>query len=323
MRRREFIAGLGGAAAWPLVAHAQNQLPSKLWRVGYLSASSATDFTVALFNDFKLKLQELGYVAGKNVQFDVRRADFDYAKLPALATELVSLAPSVLIGVGPPATSALQQATSSIPIVMIAIPDPIGSGFVRSFARPGGNITGNSDMSVELAPKSLDLLHVVVPNARRVAILTRSYSLQRAKVEAVKAAAEALGLTTFLVPTPTELDDAFTAIQNENSDALIVIADSRIDRKIVELANASRLPAIYQINDYVDIGGLLGYGPNGSWMWPNAAIYVDKILRGARPADLPVEQPAQLELRVNLKTAKALGLTIPDSVLIRADKVIE
>jgi putative ABC transport system substrate-binding protein len=323
MKRRAFISGLGSAAAWPLTLRAQNAPPGKIWRVGYLSGSSATDFSLALFNAFRLKLQELGYVEGKNLRLDVRRAEFDYARLPALAAELISLTPDVFVGVSPPATTALQQATSSIPIVMVAIPDPIGSGFVKSLAHPGGNITGNSDMSVELAPKSLDLLHVIVPNAKRIAVLTMSYSLQKAKVDAVRTAAEALGLTTFLVPTPMDLDNAFTAIQSENCDALIVIADGRTSRKIVELANAARLPAIYQINDYVDMGGLLGYGPNASWMFPNAAIYVDKILRGVHPADLPVEQPTELELRVNLKTAKALGLAIPDSVLIRADKVIE
>jgi putative ABC transport system substrate-binding protein len=323
VNRRAFITAVGGAAAWPLTLRAQNAPPGKIWRVGYLSGSSTTDFSLALSNAFRLKLQELGYVEGKNLRLDVRRAEFDYTRLPALAAELISLTPDVLVGISPPATTALKQATSSIPIVMVAIPDPIGGGFVKSFAHPGGNITGNSDMSVELAPKSLDLLHVVVPNAKRIAVLTMSYSLQRAKVDAVRTAAEALGLTTFLVPTPTDLDSAFKAIQNENCDALVVIADGRLNRKIVELANASRLPAIYQIIDYVDIGGLLGYGPDGSWMFPNAAIYVDKILRGVRPADLPVEQPTELELRVNLKTAKALRLTIPDSVLIRADKVIE
>jgi putative ABC transport system substrate-binding protein len=323
MKRREFIAGLGGAAAWPLVARGQHLSQSKTWRVGYLSVSSATNFSVAIFNAFKVKLQELGYVEGRNIQFDVRRAEFDYGKLPALAAELVSLKPDVIVGLSAPAATALQHATTTIPIVMVAIADPIGSGLVQSFAHPGGNITGNSDMSVELAPKSLDLLHVVVPSAKRIAILTMSYSQQRVKVEEVRAAAKALGLTTFLVPSPTDLNNAFTAIQNENCDALVVIADSRIERKIVELANTARLPAIYQINDYVNMGGLLGYGPDGSWMWPNAAMYVDKILKGARPADLPVEQPTQLELRVNLKTANELGLTIPDSVLIRADEVIE
>ena len=323
MKRRAFIAGLGSAAAWPVVTRGQHLSQPKIWRVGYLSVSSATNFTVAIFNAFKSKLQELGYVDGKSIQFDVRRAEFAYAKLPALAAELVSFAPDVVVGLGTPAAMALQHATATIPIVMVAIADPIGSGLVQSFAHPGGNITGNSDMSVELASKSLDLLHVVVPNAKRIAILTMSYSQQRAKVEEVRAAAEALGLTTLLVPNPTDLDNAFTAIQNENCDALFVIADFRIERKIVELANTARLPAIYQINDYVNMGGLLGYGPNGSWMWPNAALYVDKILKGVRPADLPVEQPTQFELRVNLKTAKALGLTIPDSVLIRANEVIE
>ena len=260
---------------------------------------------------------------GKNLRLDVRRAEFDYARLPALATELVSLTPDVLVGVSPPATAALQHATSSIPIVMVAIPDPIGSGFVKSLAHPGGNITGNSDLTIDLAAKSLELLHLAVPNAKRIAILTMSYALQKAKVEEARVAAKALGLATFTVPNPINLDDAFATIQTENCDALIVIADSRIDRKIVELANASRLPAFYQINDYVDMGGLLGYGPNAAWMFSQAAIYVDKILRGVRPADLPVEQPTQLELRVNLKTAKGLGLTIPDSILVRADKIIE
>ena len=212
--RRAFIAGLGSAAAWPVVARGQNSTPGKIWRVGYLSVSSTTNFTVALLNKIKLKLQELGYVEGKNIQFDVRRAEFDYAKLAALATELVSLGPDVIVGAGAPAATTLQQATSTIPIVMIAIADPIGSGLIKSFAHPGGNITGNSDMSVELAPKSLDLLHVVVPNARRIGVLTMSYSLQRAKVEEVRAAAEALGITTFIAPTPTDLDNAFAAIQN-------------------------------------------------------------------------------------------------------------
>jgi len=323
MNKREFIAGLGGAASWPALVRAQHLSQTKIWRVGYLSVSSTTNFSVAIFNAFKAKLQELGYVEGRNVQFDVRRAEFDYAKLPTLAAELVSLIPDVIVGLSAPAATALQHATATIPIVMVAISDPIGTGLVQSFAHPGGNITGNSDMSVDLAPKSLDLLHAVVPNAKRIAVLTLSYSLQRAKVDDVRVAAEELGLTTFIVPTPADLDNAFIAIQNANCDALIVIADSRIERKIVDLANTARLPAIYQIIDYVNLGGLLGYGPEGSWMWPNAAIYVDKILKGARPADLPVEQPARLELRVNLKTAKALGLSIPDNVLIRADEVIE
>jgi putative ABC transport system substrate-binding protein len=169
IKRRAFIATLGGAAAWPVVARAQQQvIAGKIWRVGYLSVSSATNFALALFDAFKLKLQELGYVEGRNLQIDVRRAEFDYARLPIRAAELISLRPDVLIGLSPPATAALQQATSSIPIVMAAIPDPIGSGFVKSLAHPGGNITGNSDMSVDLAPKSLDLLHGVVPTAKRI-----------------------------------------------------------------------------------------------------------------------------------------------------------
>jgi putative tryptophan/tyrosine transport system substrate-binding protein len=326
MRRREFIAALGGAAAWPVVARAQNSAPVKIWRVGYLTLSSATDFSVSLFNAFRLKLQDLGYFEGKNLRLDMRRAEGDLTRLPALATELVSLGPDVIVVGGTPATRAVQHATSSIPIVMIAIADPIGEGFIKSFANPGGNITGNSDLSIDLAAKSLELLHLAFPNAKRVAVLAASYSSLKAKVEEAKIAAEPLGLTIIpvMVPTPADLDGAFATIHNESCDALLMLADARlVNRKLIELSNASRLPAVSQIIDFVDMGGLMGYGPDGSWMFPQAAIYVDKILRGTPPADLPVELPTKLELRINLKTAKALGLTIPDSILARADKVIE
>jgi putative tryptophan/tyrosine transport system substrate-binding protein len=326
MKRRAFIAGVGAAAIWPLVARAQNAPPGKIWRVGYLTVAPATDFSVSLFNAFRLKLQDLGYSEGKNLRLDVRRGEGDLTRLPALAAELVSLAPDVIVVGGTPATRAVQQATSSIPIVMIAIADPVGEGFIKSFARPGSNITGNSDLSIDLSAKSLELLHVAFPSAKRICVLTASYSSLKAKLEETKVAAEPLGLTIVpvMVPTPADLDDAFATIRNESCDALLMLADARlVNRRLVELSDASRLPAVSQIIDFVNMGGLMGYGPDGSWMFPQAAICVDKILRGTRPADLPVEFPTKLELRINLKTAKALGLAIPDSILARADEVIE
>jgi ABC-type uncharacterized transport system substrate-binding protein len=323
MKRRTFIAGLGGAAAWPVVARGQQ---SKVWRVGYLTPASADDeVSVALFDAFRLKLLDLGYVEGKNLRLDLRRAEGDYTRLPTLAVELVSLAPDVIAGTSSPATAALQRATSSIPIVMTAINDPIGLGFVKSLARPGGNITGLSNLIADFTAKSFELLHVAVPNAKRVAVLTSPNPLHEAVVKEAYTIAGAMGLT--IVPvmarTPADLNDAFSAMHKETCDAVVVLSDPRTSRKIVELANEWRLPAIYQATGFADMGGLLTYSANFPEMFQRAAVYVDKILRGASPADLPVEQPPRLELQVNLKTAKALGLTIPDSILVRADRVIE
>jgi putative ABC transport system substrate-binding protein len=323
MRRRAFIVGLGGAAALPMVARGQQ---SKVWRVGYLTPASADDeVSVGLFDVFRLKLRDLGYVEGKNLRLDLRRAEGDYTRLPTLAVELVSLAPDVIAGTSSPATAALQRATSSIPIVMTAINDPIGLGFVKSLARPGGNITGLSNLSADFTAKSFELLHVAVPNAKRVAVLTSPNPLHEAVVTEAYTIAGAMGLT--IVPvmarTPADLNDAFSAMNKETCDAVVVLSDPRTSRKIVELANEWRLPAIYQATGFADMGGLLTYSANFPEMFQRAAVYVDKILRGASPADLPVEQPTRLELQVNLKTAKALGLTIPDSILVRADRVIE
>jgi putative tryptophan/tyrosine transport system substrate-binding protein len=323
MRRRAFIVGLGGAAALPMVARGQQ---SKVWRVGYLTPASADDeVSVGLFDVFRLKLRDLGYVEGKNLRLDLRRAEGDYTRLPTLAVELVSLAPDVIAGTSSPATAALQRATSSIPIVMTAINDPIGLGFVKSLARPGGNITGLSNLSADFTAKSFELLHVAVPNAKRVAVLTSPNPLHEAVVTEAYTIAGAMGLT--IVPvmarTPADLNDAFSAMNKETCDAVVVLSDPRTSRKIVELANEWRLPAIYQATGFADMGGLLTYSANFPEMFQRAAVYVDKVLRGASPADLPVEQPTRLELQVNLKTAKALGLTIPDSILVRADRVIE
>jgi putative ABC transport system substrate-binding protein len=324
MKRREFIAGLGGAAAWPVVARGQQQT-DKVWRVGYLSSSSATNVSVALLDDFRLKLKDLGYVEGRNLSLYVRRANDDLAQLPSLASELVSLAPNVIVGSTDTATWALRRATSSIPIVMGANIDPIGGGLVKSLAKPGGNITGPSLQSLDSTVKTLELLHVAVPNAKSIAVLTSDNPAHEGMVKEAYAAAGTLGLTIIpvMARTPDELGNAFAKMHSESCDALFVFADSPITRKIVELANEWRLPAIYQGDVFVDMGGWLSYGPDIHEQFRKAAVYVDRILKGANPADLPVEQPTKFELAINLKTSKLLGLTIPDSVLARADRVIE
>jgi putative tryptophan/tyrosine transport system substrate-binding protein len=319
--RRAFIAALGGAAAWPVVARGQESV--RIWNVGYLSLSSAAENPS--FSAFTRKLQDLGYAKGKNLRLDVRRAEGDYARLAPLAVELVSLMPDVIVGIGSAATAALQGATSSIPIVISGPTDPIGSGFIKSFAKPGGNITGTSGLNLDLTAKSLELLHLVVPSAKRIAVLMSPISYEEVQLKEAYIASGALGLTLvpIIAPTPADFENAFNTMHREHCDALFVLSDPRVSSKIVELADYWQLPAVYQSNQYVRIGGLMSYSANYDDLLRLAASYVDRILKGASPADLPVEQPTRLELRVNLKTAKKLGLAIPDSILARADEVIE
>ena len=209
--------------------------------------------------------------------------------------------------------------------IMAGVGDPVASGFVKSLAKPGGNITGPSNLSIDLTAKSLELLHAAVPSAQRIAVLRSPNQAHETMLREAYAAAEGLGLKIIpvMARTPADLDVTFSIMRQQNCEALFVFADARITQKIVELADKWRLPAIYQITGFVDMGGLLSYGQNWTELFQHAAIYVDKILKGANPADLPVEQPTKFELEINLKTAKALGLTIPDSILARADKVIE
>jgi len=257
----------------------------------------------------------------------VRRANDDFAQLPSLASELVSLAPHVIVSVSTVGTLALQRATSSIPIVMAASADPIGSGFVKSLAKPGGNITGLSQQALDSTAKTLELLHVAVPNAKRIAVLTSAIPQHEGMFKEAYLAAGTLGLTIIPVTARTldDLGDAFAKMHSESCDALFVLADPRttLNRRIVELANEWRLPAVYQGGFVVDMGGLFSYSPDYYESFRQAAVYVDRILKGADPADLPVEQPTKFELEINLKTAKALGLTIPDNILARADKIVE
>ena len=323
MKRRAFIAGVGSAAMWPVVARGQQQ--AKVWRVGYLSPVTATQSSVAFFDAFRIKLEELGYIEGKNLTLDVRRAENDPARLPSLAAELVALTPDAIVGTANGAVSALQRATSSIPIVMSTSTDPIVAGFVKSLSNPGGNITGLSTLGLETAAKSLELLHIAVPNAKRVAALRSLNLIHGAVIKEASSAAETLNLTIIpvIASTPADVDEAFATMHQDSCQAVYVLTDALINRRIVELAEKWRLPAIYQSTEYVRIGGLMSYAPSIYEMFREAAVYVDKIFKGANPADLPVEQPTRLELLVNLKTAKMLGLAFPDSILLRADEVIE
>ena len=272
MKRRAFIAGLCGIAWSSLTALAQQE---RVWRIGYLTPSSIADTRgVALFDAFRMQLRELGYVEGHNLNLDVRRAEGDFARLPVLANELVSLAPDVIVGVTAAGTGALQRATSSLPIVMLTAGDPVESGFVKSLAKPGGNITGFYNQSPDLTAKSVELLHAVIPKAKRIAVRMSPAPNHQTMVAQAYAGAEVLGLA--IVPvmarTPSDLDDAFTVMHKEKCDALIVLADARITRKIVELADQWRLPTIYQYAEFVAMGGLLSYGADLTPQFQRAAV---------------------------------------------------
>ena len=324
MRRREFIAALGGAAAWPVVARAQQ---GKVWRVGYLSpvfppAKSSGD--AAVFEAFRGKMSDLGYVEGKNLIIESRYAEGHFDRLPGFANELVSLPSNAIVAVSTPAIAAAQRATSTIPVVMSPATDPIGSGFVKTFARPGGNITGVANLYGDMTAKTLEILHTILPNAKKIAVLMSSNPTHPPLFETARVAAQSLGIAAIpiLAPTPADLDGAFQKIVTENCDALFVLADP-VRPTIVPLAATNKIPSIFQFSLYTDSGGLASYGANAEAMFSKAAEFVDKIFKGADPANLPVEQPTKFEFVLNLKTAKSLGLSIPESVILRADKVIE
>jgi putative tryptophan/tyrosine transport system substrate-binding protein len=322
--RRAFIAGLGGAAAWPVAARAQRPA---VWRVGYLSPAFSplnNPVDAAVFEAFRRQMNDLGYVEGKNLIIESRYAEGQFDRLPTFANELVSLPCDVIVAVATPAIAAAQRATTTIPIVMSPSTDPIGSGFIKSLARPEGNITGVANLYGDVTPKSVDFLHAVLPNAKKIAVLLSSNPTHPPLYEIARASAQYLGLLTIRIvaPTPADLDGAFQNIANENCDALFVLADP-MRPAIITLATTYKLPSVYQISLFVDAGGLASYGANLPAMFSLAATYVDKILKGSKPAEIPVEQPTKFEYALNLKTAKFLGLSIPESVILRADKVVE
>jgi putative ABC transport system substrate-binding protein len=312
----------------PLPAHTQ---PTKVFRIGVLEPSSfVTPGTPinSLWEAFRQGLRELGYVEGRNLVIEVRAAEGQYDRLPGLAAELVRLKPDVIVVDGTMAVVPARRATKTIPIVMAVAANPVESGLVFSLARPGGNITGSSFLSADLAGKRLALLKEAVPKARRVAILSNPDAPAHALIlrEGLGAALTLeLLIQDLPVSTPPGLDDAFATALAHHADAIFVLDDPMFGSngvRIVELAAQSRLPAMYGIRQFVDGGGLISYGPSLPDLFRRAATYVDKILKGAKPGDLPIEQPTKFELVVNLKTAKALGLAIPESILLRADEVI-
>jgi len=328
MNRRESIIAVValGAAAGPIASFAQQQ--GKVWRVGFLTLRPASENSQ--YTDAFLKgMRELGYVEGKNLVVEWRFADGKFERLPGLAAELVQLKVDVIVAVASPAIGAAQKATTTIPIVMATTGDPVGSGFVKSLARPGGNITGLSNMGGDIGPKLFDLLHSVVPKLSRVAVLvTPTSTTYRAILESIQAAAQKAGVKTLVAEasSPQDIENAFSMMVREKADAVIVGAStffSQQRRQIGELATKYRIPSMFGNRVNVEAGGLMSYGQKIADNYVRAATYVDKILKGAKPGDLPVEQPVTLELVVNLKTAKALGLTIPQSILLRADEVIQ
>jgi putative ABC transport system substrate-binding protein len=303
------------------------QEAGKIPRIGFLSPRTRL-FPVD--RSFLQRLRELGYVDGKNILIEYRFAGGKFKQLTALASELARLNVDVIVGVLTQASLAAKAATTTIPVVMLAVSDPVASGLITGLARPGGNITGTSTQTAEVQGKSLDLLKQVVPKLRRVAVLWNPGNaiFQAQMLQATKEAAVALGLELheFGARNADELDGAFEAIRNSHVGALMVLGDPTLTAhkaRIIDFAAKIRLPAIYASEDHAKAGGLITYGPDYAAQFRRGAFYVDKILKGTKPTDLPVEQPTKFELAINLKTAKALGLQIPPALLIRADKVIE
>lgn len=327
MNRRDAVVALIALGAAPLASLAQQQ--GKVWRVGFLALRPVDSLDSDYYGGFSQGMRELGYVEGKNLVIEWRSADNRSERLPGLAAELVRLKVDVILAAGAQSVGAAQKATTTIPIVMGSINDPVGGRFIQSLARPGGNITGLSNISVDLAAKHVELLLSIVPRASRIAVLVNlSNSGHPKNLDNIRAAAKGAGVT--IVPldvrSPQEIEKAFSSMIRESAAAVIVTSDAFLNsqsRRIAELAARNRLPAIGSLVEYAEAGGLMSYGQNRTELYRHAASYVDKIFKGAKPADLPVEQPVKLELVINLKTAKAVGVTIPTSVLLRADRVIE
>jgi len=328
MNRRETILALVVLGAVPRAAEAQPA--SKIARIGYLAGNLKAN--LHLREAFLRGMRELGYVEGRNLVIEYRDVEGKYERLPALATQLVALKVDVILAAGTPQPLAAMRATMTIPIVFAGAADPVGSGLVTNLARPGGNVTGLSLLSAELVGKCLEQLKQAVPAASLIAVLWHpgGYGGERAEKDLLNGAdvaGRALGVRLQFVEVrgPSDFDKAFADMTKARADGLSVLGSNMLlgeRRRLVELAAKSRLPAVYPFREFVDVGGLMAYGAEVADLFRRAATYVDKILKGAKPADLPVEQPTKFELVINLKTAKALGLTIPQSVLLRADEVI-
>ncbi len=327
--RRKLVIALGASAfAAPLGSFAQQQ--GKVWRVGFLAQPARPDnLDSSFYNGFVLGMRDLGYIEGKNLEIEWRFAEGKVERLPSLVAELLRLKVDVLVTSASTSASAAQKATTAIPIVMVGVGDPVGTGLVKSLARPGGNITGVSNLSMDTGIKTFEMLMSMVPKLSRVAVMANPDNMTRAAVlKNVQAAAQRLGVTILPVDarTPQDIENAVSRAVREKAGGLIAMTDpnfNQLSRQIAELAAKNRLPTIAGLREYVEAGGLMSYGANRTDYFRRVATYVDKIFKGAKPADLPVEQPTKFELFINGKTAKALGLKIPQSLLISADKVIE
>jgi len=329
--RRAFLlaAATWLALAWTGAVFAQSkQAPAKVPRIGLLSPSSPSD-AAPWHEAFRQGLRDRGWVEGKNINIEYRYAEGRNDRLPDLASDLVRLKVDVIVASASPDALAAQKATKAIPIVVTAAGDPVATGLVESLARPGGNITGLSQMAVELVGKRLELLKEMVPKLSRVAVLWNPQAVASTlgwKELQLPARQLGIQLHSLEVRSPNEFDQAFEAATRARAGALFILPDPLIFtnlKRIADHATKSRLPSVFQTSVFADAGGLVTYGPDRADLYRRAATYVDKILKGAKPGDLPIEQPTKFELVVNLKTAKALGITIPQTIMVQADRVIE
>jgi putative ABC transport system substrate-binding protein len=315
---------MAAVAIAPVAASAQQA--GKVWRIGLVRGAPAP---AAEIDALRQSLRELGYVEGQNLSIELRWADGNEDRLPSLVADLISSRVDVIVASAPAATRAAKQATTTIPIVMVTVADPLAFGFIQSLARPGGNITGLVFMHPQLSGKRLELLKAAVPSLSRLAVLWNGANPYKAvDMKEVETAAAASGVTLESLPVerPHDLDSAFRSAKQAHADALLTLEDPFTiahRARIVELARTHAMPALYGRKVYVDAGGLMSYGPDPIEQYRRAAVYVDRIFKGAKPSDLPVEQPTKFDLVINLKAARALGLTIPPSLLARADQVVE
>jgi putative ABC transport system substrate-binding protein len=322
------LAFVVAALFFALAANAEAQHPVKIPRIGYLARNPVSS-TRARTDAFLQGLRELGYVEGKSIVIEWRSAEGQSDRLPELAAELVRRKVDVIVADASTTTRAAKKATAEVPIVMAYDLDPVGNGFVASLARPGGNITGLSSVAPEISGKQIEILKEIVPKLSRVAVFGESNNPGNAKrLKEVGLAAAGLGVQLQYVDINSgkDIDNAFHAARKSRADAVLVLGGPNLAahrQALTDLALKNRLPAVYSREEYVDAGGLLTYGPSITDLFRHAAVYVDKILKGAKPGDLPVEQPTKFELVINLKTAKQVGLTIPPNVLARADRVIK
>lgn len=326
--RRELLFAFGLAVlAGPVALRSEEKQARRIAQIAWISATREQRPNRFL-DAFREGLRDLGHIEGNNLVLNTYWAGESAERLASLATEIVALKPDVIVAIGTAAARAVQQATQTVPVVMAPAADPVGAGLVKSLAQPGGNITGIANLTVDLSGKTIELLREAVPNAVRIAVLRADNPTHPAQIRAIQDVAKARGLTvlTAVASSPEDIDQAFGQMAKQRPQALVVLGDAMLvgrRQQIADLAIKQKWPSIFQFREHAEAGGLMSYGTQLPGLYRRAATYVDKILKGAKPADLPVEQPMTFDLVVNLKTAKAIGIKIPQSLLMRADQVIE